>query len=169
MGSGRVRGPDGRKPGAAFVAADHGLGHDGEAAHGVGDARGGGIHSPLSVPARHAVPRRRRADAAPARRRRLAALHRPAVDRGRRLDVSTAERFTEPVAYHGEGPFWDAVQQRLLLVDMLAGAIVEIDARGAASRHDYGTIAAVVRARRDGGYLLAQQSRVLLLKPDLTE
>jgi sugar lactone lactonase YvrE len=83
--------------------------------------------------------------------------------------VSTAERFTEVVTYHGEGPFWDEARQRLLLVDMLAGAIVEVDERGQAARHDYGTIAAVIRARRDGGYLLAQESRVLLLTPDLTE
>jgi sugar lactone lactonase YvrE len=83
--------------------------------------------------------------------------------------VSTAERFAERVTYHGEGPFWDETQQRLLLVDMLAGAIVEVDGQGAASRHDYGTIAAVIRARRGGGYLLAQENRVLLLTPDLTE
>ena len=39
------------------------------------------------VPAREALPRRRGADAAVARRRRLALLHGPAVDRGRGLDV----------------------------------------------------------------------------------
>jgi sugar lactone lactonase YvrE len=83
--------------------------------------------------------------------------------------VSTAERFTDRVTYHGEGPFWDEAQQRLLLVDMLAGAIVAVDGQGAAARHDYGKIAAVIRARRDGGYLLAQERRVLLLTPDLTE
>ena len=83
--------------------------------------------------------------------------------------MSTAERFTEVVTHHGEGPFWDAVEGRLLLVDMLAGAIVEVDGQGAANRHDYGRIAAVIRARRDGGYLLAEERRLLLLKPDLTE
>ena len=83
--------------------------------------------------------------------------------------MSTAERFTEVISHHGEGPFWDAVAGRLMLVDMLAGAIVEVDANGAASRHEFGGIAAVIRARRDGGYLLAQERRVLLLKPDLTE
>jgi sugar lactone lactonase YvrE len=83
--------------------------------------------------------------------------------------VSTAERFTEGVTYHGEGPFWDDARQRLLLVDMLEGAIVEVDGQGAATRHDYGKIAAVIRARRDGGYLLAQERRVLLLTPELTE
>jgi sugar lactone lactonase YvrE len=83
--------------------------------------------------------------------------------------VSTAERFTGRVTFHGEGPFWDEARQRLLLVDMLAGAIVEVDGQGAASRRDYGRIAAVIRARRNGGYLLATEHRVLLLRPDLTE
>lgn len=83
--------------------------------------------------------------------------------------MSRAERFTERVTYHGEGPFWDEARQRLLLVDMLQGAIVEVDDGGAASRRTFGRIAAVIRARRDGGYLLAQEHRVLLLTADLTE
>ncbi len=45
--------------------------------------------------------------------------------------VSTpAEQFTVPCTAHGEGPFWDAANDRLLLVDMLAGAVVTVDAAG---------------------------------------
>ena len=33
--------------------------------------------------------------------------------------------------FHGEGPFWDAVNDRLLLVDMLAGAVVAVQPTGA--------------------------------------
>jgi sugar lactone lactonase YvrE len=73
------------------------------------------------------------------------------------------------VAYHGEGPFWDAAAGRLLLVDMLEGAIVALDDQGSADRHVFGKVAAVIRARRDGGYLLAQEHGVLLLTPELTE
>jgi sugar lactone lactonase YvrE len=35
-----------------------------------------------------------------------------------------AERVTGPLAYHGEGPFWDARTGRLLCMDVLAGEIV---------------------------------------------
>jgi sugar lactone lactonase YvrE len=83
--------------------------------------------------------------------------------------VSTAERFTEVVTHHGEGPFWDATRGRLLLVDMLAGAIVAVDGQGAAERHRLSKVATVIRARRDGGYLLAAERRLLLLDPDLRE
>ena len=33
---------------------------------------------------------------------------------------TTVEQVTEPCTFHGEGPFWDAANDRLLLVDMLA-------------------------------------------------
>ena len=80
-----------------------------------------------------------------------------------------AERFTEPCTFHGEGPFWDTANDRLLLVDMLAGAVVEVDAEGGARRHELGGVAAAIRARQDGGYVLAKEDRLALLGPDLTE
>lgn len=80
-----------------------------------------------------------------------------------------AERFTEPCTSHGEGPFWDAANDRLLLVDMLAGAVVEVDAAGLTQRHQLAGVAAALRARRDGGYVLATEDRFVLLGPDLTE
>jgi sugar lactone lactonase YvrE len=84
--------------------------------------------------------------------------------------VSTqAEQFTEPCTFHGEGPFWDPVNNRLLLVDMLAGTIVAVDADGDTRRHKLATVAATIRARRGGGYVLATENQFLLLEPDLTE
>jgi sugar lactone lactonase YvrE len=84
------------------------------------------------------------------------------------VDVSErAERFTEPCAFHGEGPFWDAVHHRLLLVDMLAGAVVDVAADGTTGRRTLGSVAAAIRARRGGGYVLATEDRMVLLGPDL--
>jgi sugar lactone lactonase YvrE len=80
-----------------------------------------------------------------------------------------AERFTNPCTFHGEGPFWDAANDRLLLVDMLAGAIVEVAADGGTRRHELGGVAAAIRARSGGGYLLAIENRFALLDSDLTQ
>jgi sugar lactone lactonase YvrE len=86
------------------------------------------------------------------------------------LDVNLrAERFTAPCTFHGEGPFWDAVNDRLLLVDMLAGALVAVDADGGTERRKVVDVAAAIRARRQGGYVLATENRFVLLRPDLTE
>jgi sugar lactone lactonase YvrE len=84
--------------------------------------------------------------------------------------VSTqAEQFTNRCTFHGEGPFWDPANNRLLLVDMLAGAVVEVDAAGDTRRHPLATVAAAIRARRGGGYVLATENQFVLLGPDLTE
>ena len=65
------------------------------------------------------------------------------------------ERITDAVSLHGEGPFWDAVGRRLLHVDMLAGDVIEVDLSGATARHHVGSVAAVIRARTSGGFLIA--------------
>jgi sugar lactone lactonase YvrE len=86
------------------------------------------------------------------------------------MDVSSAaERFTDPCTFHGEGPFWDETNDRLLLVDMLAGAVVAVDAEGGTSRRKLAGVAAALRARRGGGYVLATENRFVLLGRDLTE
>ena len=91
------------------------------------------------------------------------------MDRGRRLAVSThAEQLTAPCTFHGEGPFWDTANDRLLLVDMLAGAVVAVGAAGGTERRKLGGVAAALRARRSGGYVLATENRFVLLGPDLT-
>ena len=79
-----------------------------------------------------------------------------------------AARFTAPCTFHGEGPFWDSVNARLLLVDMLAGAVVDVDEEGRTGRRKLASVAAVLRSRRGGGYVLATENRFVLLGPDLT-
>jgi sugar lactone lactonase YvrE len=80
-------------------------------------------------------------------------MHGAEVDRRRRLDVSTAvERFSDAVAYHGEGPVWIG---GLRFVDMLAGDIVTLDGEGAVvERLHVGTVAGAFRPRRDGGLVV---------------
>ncbi len=80
-----------------------------------------------------------------------------------------AERLTDPCTFHGEGPFWDGVNNRLLLVDMLAGAVVEVSADGSTRRRERGGVAAALRARRAGGYVLATERQFVLLDRDLAE
>jgi hypothetical protein len=74
-----------------------------------------------------------------------------------------------PLQLHGEGPFWDAANGRLLLVDMLAGAVVEVGAEGGTQRRKVAEVAAALRARRGCGYVLATKNRFVLLGGDLTE
>jgi sugar lactone lactonase YvrE len=65
-----------------------------------------------------------------------------------------ARQVSDPIAFHGEGPLWDAPRNRLLFVDMLAGAVVALH-DGAVDRHPVGSVAAVIRPRSRGGFVLA--------------
>jgi sugar lactone lactonase YvrE len=73
------------------------------------------------------------------------------------LDVTTAKPVTEVCTEHGEGPFWDTARDRLLVVDMLKGAVVAVAADGATERYEVGGVAAAVRARQPGGYVVATE------------
>jgi sugar lactone lactonase YvrE len=67
-----------------------------------------------------------------------------------------AERVTAPVAYHGEGPFWDARTERIFCTDVMAGEIVAVETSGRASRYKLPSqIATVVRRRTSGGFVIA--------------
>jgi sugar lactone lactonase YvrE len=79
-----------------------------------------------------------------------------------------AEPLGPPCTFHGEGPFWDAAAGNLLVVDMLAGAVVRLDGTGGSRRYDVGTVAAVVRARAGGGYVLALERGFAMADTDLT-
>lgn len=69
-----------------------------------------------------------------------------------------AEQVTPTVTWHGEGPFWDDAGQRLLVVDMLAGAVVDLASFEQPRRHDVGSpVAAVIRHRRQGGFIVATE------------
>ena len=77
----------------------------------------------------------------------------------------TVERFSESVAFHGEGPVWS--EGRLRLVDMLAGDIVTLDADGVATdRLRVGSVAAAFRPRRAGGFVVAVERGFALVGSD---
>jgi sugar lactone lactonase YvrE len=77
-----------------------------------------------------------------------------------------AEQVTPRVAYHGEGPFWDDGEHRLRFVDMLAGDVVTLLPSGTVTRRHLGDVAAVLRARDDGGYVVAIERGFALLDED---
>lgn len=79
--------------------------------------------------------------------------------------MSRAERLTDAIAHHGEGAFWDAEQHRLLMVDVLAGDILAVDSAGVERRH-MGDVAAVVRRRLRGGYVVALEREIVLTDED---
>jgi sugar lactone lactonase YvrE len=62
-----------------------------------------------------------------------------------------AERVTDAVAYHAEGPVWSPAWGGLRWVDMLAGDVLALAADGSVERRHVGRICAAVRPRRDGG------------------
>lgn len=85
-----------------------------------------------------------------------------------------AERLTETIAYHGEGPVWFPTLQRLRLVDMLHGGILTLDpadsgviGRDRVDRTPVGsTIASVIRPRVGGGAVIATESGISLARAD---
>lgn len=79
------------------------------------------------------------------------------------------EQVTEPLAEHGEGPMWDAENQVLYWVDMLAGDILSLPAGGIVSRAHVSRVAAVVRPRRDGGLVVAIENGFAVIEPGQRE
>lgn len=75
-----------------------------------------------------------------------------------------AEQLTDPIAYHGEGPVWDAESGRVLWVDLLAGDVLATTPDGAATQRVHvADVAACVVPRRDGGFAVATARGFLLL------
>jgi sugar lactone lactonase YvrE len=66
-----------------------------------------------------------------------------------------AERITESVAYHGEGPCWSERWGGLRWVDMLAGDVLALAADGTITRRHVGNVAAAIRPRSSGGAVIA--------------
>lgn len=62
-----------------------------------------------------------------------------------------AERITDVICYHMEGPCWWPQWGGLRFVDMLAGEVVQLDGEGHLSRRRVGRVAACVRPREHGG------------------
>jgi sugar lactone lactonase YvrE len=84
-----------------------------------------------------------------------------------------AERVTDAVAFHGEGPVWsdnwgDQSWGGLRWVDMLAGDVLSLAADGTVGRRHVGRVAAALRPRRGGGAVVAVERGFALEDPDGT-
>lgn len=66
-----------------------------------------------------------------------------------------AERLTDAVAHHAEGPCWWPGWGGLRWVDMLAGDVLALDASGTVTRTHVGDVAAMIRPRAGGGAVIA--------------
>ncbi|MCC2321131.1 SMP-30/gluconolactonase/LRE family protein [Cellulomonas xiejunii] len=78
-----------------------------------------------------------------------------------------AEQVTDAVAYHGEGPCWSPTWGGLRWVDMLAGDLLTLDEDGSVSRLHVGDLAAFVRPRSRGGYVVGLERGIGLAEsPD---
>ena len=77
-----------------------------------------------------------------------------------------AERITDSVAYHGEGPVWSENWGGLRWVDMLAGDILTLGADGTVSRRHVANVAAAIRPRRSGGAVIGVERGFALEVPD---
>jgi sugar lactone lactonase YvrE len=81
-----------------------------------------------------------------------------------------AERFTPPVAHHGEGPFWDWRSNRLFCTDVLAGIVIAIDCAGGIHRYEVPSrVATVIRRRARGGFVVATEHGLLAADESLTQ
>lgn len=74
-----------------------------------------------------------------------------------------ADRLTDRVVVHGEGPVWSPDWPGPRWVDMMAGDICELHTQtGQLRRRHVGPVACVVRPRANGGWLVAGEHDVLL-------
>ena len=69
--------------------------------------------------------------------------------------MSDIEQVTDPIAFHAEGPVWSPSWGGLRWVDMLAGDLLTLRADGGVDRLHVGDVAAFVRPRTRGGYVVA--------------
>ena len=78
-----------------------------------------------------------------------------------------AEQVTDAVAYHGEGPCWSPTWGGLRWVDMLAGDLLTLRDDGGVERLHVGDVAAFVRPRSRGGYVVGLERGIALAEsPD---
>jgi sugar lactone lactonase YvrE len=68
--------------------------------------------------------------------------------------------------FHGEGAFWDPVADSIRFVDMLRGDVLTADATSVRRSH-ISDVAAVIRARAGGGYVIATERGFALTDGDL--
>lgn len=80
--------------------------------------------------------------------------------------MAAAERITDRLVGHGEGPCWSPTWGGLRFVDLYEGDIVTLDASGATSRKHYGDVVAITRPRVGGGAVVAVERGIVLEAPD---
>jgi sugar lactone lactonase YvrE len=80
--------------------------------------------------------------------------------------MTDVERFTEPVAFHAEGPVWSPAWGGLRWVDMFAGDVLALLADGTIERRHVGAVAAALRPRRSGGAIIAVERGFVLEDAD---
>ncbi|UNX56192.1 SMP-30/gluconolactonase/LRE family protein [Georgenia sp. TF02-10] len=76
--------------------------------------------------------------------------------------MRAVEQITDAVTDHGEGPVWSPAWGGLRLVDMLVGDLLTLRPDGGVDRRHVGRVAAFVRPRRVGGYVVATELGVEL-------
>jgi sugar lactone lactonase YvrE len=76
--------------------------------------------------------------------------------------VADVEQYTDPVAFHAEGPVWSPAWGGLRWVDMFVGDVLSFGADGAIERRHVGAIAAALRPRAGGGAVIAVERGFLL-------
>ncbi|MGI4893813.1 MAG: SMP-30/gluconolactonase/LRE family protein [Janthinobacterium lividum] len=84
--------------------------------------------------------------------------------------MASAERITDRIVYHGEGPCWapswPGTGGGLRFVDMIAGDVLTLTTDGTLTRRHYGEVAAIVRPRSSGGAVVAVERGFVLEAPD---
>jgi sugar lactone lactonase YvrE len=67
------------------------------------------------------------------------------------------EQVTDALCYHGEGPVWSPTWGGLRWVDLLAGDVLTLRPDGSVDRLHVGDVAAFVRPRSTGGWVVATE------------
>ncbi|PYG01751.1 Sugar lactone lactonase YvrE [Georgenia satyanarayanai] len=81
--------------------------------------------------------------------------------------MRNVEQLTDVVTFHGEGPVWSLEWGGLRFVDMHAGGVLTLRDDGKVDRITVGKVAAMVRPRAGGGYVVATEKGIALAD-DLT-
>jgi sugar lactone lactonase YvrE len=79
-----------------------------------------------------------------------------------------AERLTDSICYHAEGPVWSEAWGGLRWVDMLDGDVLSLGSDGSIERLHVDDIAAIIRPRRAGGAVQGIERGFALEEPDGT-
>jgi sugar lactone lactonase YvrE len=85
------------------------------------------------------------------------------------LVESRPEQVTAPLCYHAEGPVWSPSWGGLRWVDLLAGDVLTLHADGSVASLHVGDVAAFVRPRTGGGYVVGTERGLALSADTETE